>query len=336
MLYVCFFKIQNLRMPTSLRSRLSAARDWLLNNTITVDAVCDIIIGYAGGLIRQRTLEPPYYKVVTILELPNGLLASANEHNIAIWNVDTGECVHALRQHTANILALAVFPDGTLVSSAQDRAMIMWNTDTGEMLKQNWCMSSVRVIVAIPNSMELAYANNKDTCIYYRTFAGEPWPALKGHKKLIRDLVVLPENRLASSSDDKTVRVWSLATGNTLHVLRGHKALVRSLALLPNGHLVSGSGACELKVWDTTTGKCIRFWSYVGDAMYRPGIASLAIEADGQVIFGSKDNILTWDPTSDHVPVVLANLDFSDVRRAIVLSDGRVASCADRDIVIWE
>ncbi|HLJ96739.1 MAG TPA: protein kinase [Gemmataceae bacterium] len=63
--------------------------------------------------------------------------------------------------------------------------------------------------------------------------------------------------RLASAGDDKTVRVWDLATGHEVFPpLRGHAQLVYSVAFSPDGQsLASASDDKTVRIWDAKTGQ---------------------------------------------------------------------------------
>jgi WD40 repeat protein len=72
--------------------------------------------------------------------------------------------------------------------------------------------------------------------------------ALDGHAGCVNALTVLPDGRMASGSDDRSVRVWDAWTGACLATL-AHSTWVSLLAVLPSGELVSAGDEGQLRVW---------------------------------------------------------------------------------------
>ncbi len=78
-----------------------------------------------------------------------------------------------------------------------------------------------------------------------------------GHLGVINAVVFSPDGKtLASASDDQTVKLWELSTGNVLRTFRGHTSNVTSCDFSPDGNnIVSGSNDETVRVWDVASGK---------------------------------------------------------------------------------
>ena len=65
---------------------------------------------------------------------------------------------------------------------------------------------------------------------------------------MIRSIAFTPDGRqLVSASDDKTIRVWDLASGKTVRTIRGesapgHAGKVYAMALSPDGKWLAAGG----------------------------------------------------------------------------------------------
>ena len=69
----------------------------------------------------------------------------------------------------------------------------------------------------------------------------------------------LTASTLASGSDDNTVRLWDVQTGEQLRTLEGHTDGVTSVAFSPDGNtLASGSDDNTVRLWDVQTGEQLR------------------------------------------------------------------------------
>ena len=101
---------------------------------------------------------------------------------------------------------------------------------------------------------------------------------------------------LASGSQDKSVWLWEVSTGQSLKRLEGHAGGVRSVAFSPDGKiLASGSDDYNIRLWDTGTGQLLS--TLQGHAS---PVRSVAFRSDGRTFaIGSNDGtIQLWDAST--------------------------------------
>lgn len=113
-------------------------------------------------------------------------------------------------------------------------------------------------------------------------------------------MVFSPNGKLlAVGSDDKTIKLWDIASGKVIQTLTGHSNLVKSVVFSPDGKIVaSGSNDNTIKLWNVATGKEIR--TFTGHTSF---VTSLAFSNDGKVLAsGSADKtIKLWRLNLDDV-----------------------------------
>jgi len=81
---------------------------------------------------------------------------------------------------------------------------------------------------------------------------------LRGHSEGVVHVVILPGERALSASWDTTLRLWDLASGETLRVLDGHADQVTHVAALPGERALSASRDNTLRLWDLASGETLR------------------------------------------------------------------------------
>ena len=64
---------------------------------------------------------------------------------------------------------------------------------------------------------------------------------------------------LTSGSDDCTIGVWRVSSGECIKILKGHSFTVNSVVFSPNGeYLASGSWDKTIGVWRVSSGERIK------------------------------------------------------------------------------
>ncbi|HEX5270039.1 MAG TPA: hypothetical protein VFW33_06120, partial [Gemmataceae bacterium] len=77
---------------------------------------------------------------------------------------------------------------------------------------------------------------------------------LTGHSALVAGVCFSPDGRrLATASQDETVKLWDTATGQEALTLKGHTGMVTSVCFSADGNrLASASYDGTVRVWDAT------------------------------------------------------------------------------------
>lgn len=63
-------------------------------------------------------------------------------------------------------------------------------------------------------------------------------------------MAVLSNERIISGSDDKTIKLWNVNSGECIQTLTGHSSCVSSVAVLSNDKIVSASDDKTIKIWN--------------------------------------------------------------------------------------
>ena len=140
----------------------------------------------------------------------------------------------------------------------------------------------------------LAIGVNKDIHLYDVTDNNYLWRTFKGYTDDVTSVSFSPDGHyLASSSYDKSIRVWDLRSQNKPRLLKGHTHYVTSVSFSPHGrYLASGGEDNSVRVWDVECG-CER-WQLQG---HTDKVTSVSFSPDGRYLAsGGEDNsVRVWD-----------------------------------------
>ncbi len=225
-----------------------------------IEAPCHFTFDQQGqvDLRRSRRLEPQIAGGVTVLRdgqprvrleiVPdvasfsadgNVFVAYASDQGLAkAFDLRTGKTQDIENLHGDR---LAISPDGTLLATGYE------TPDDNKPIRP------------LPGGMVQAKQDSKkqlelhsNTVVELRRVAdGRVHRVLQGHKFAVRTAAFSPDGKIvATGSDDKSIRLWDVFTGQQRCELKGHNGAVLSLTFAADGSLlISGDKDGKVLVW---------------------------------------------------------------------------------------
>ena len=240
----------------------------------TESPFCNSMLGHTDVILTLATTKCKKY-----------LASGGKDRTIRIWNTETHECIAVLEGHTGDVTGLS-FGDPVAGSSsppllgsvAADLTLMLWNikdlvSDKKlKRLRDEQHLLPIEPVVLRSNpNMTMARAHEQDICcISFNPTA---------------DLI-------ATSSKDKTGRIWSLS-GKSVKlntVLKGHRRRVHSIAFSPHEKVVATcSGDKTIKIWSVHAGDGCKK-TFQGHA--NPVLSVQFINKGTQLLSASSDGVL--------------------------------------------
>ena len=161
----------------------------------------------------------------------------------------------------------------------------------------------------------------------------------EGHTHWVRTVTFSPDSKtIASGSEDQTVRLWDVETGQCLMVVDDHISRIGSVNFSPEGKLIaSGSDDQTVRVWSVLRKELIATLSGHNDK-----VRSVVFSCDGQTLVSASENrvVYFWNTnTWKRCQTLNLNEYGNYLLRSISLSpDGKTVASGgdDKTIRIWD
>jgi WD40 repeat protein len=136
-------------------------------------------------------------------------------------------------------------------------------------------------------------------------------------------------------TEGETIKLWDMTTGEERVALRGHVKNVCSVAFSPDGTpLASGSFDATLKLWDVATGK--ERATYGG---YTSWVDPVHFSPDGKTLasgsYGPHAEIKLWDVTTSKERATLRTTGWS-VESLAFTPDGKTLASGGASVRLWD
>jgi WD40 repeat protein len=182
---------------------------------------------------------------------------------IRVWDMATTRKLHSFPVHDLKVKALPLTPDGrTMATASYDKTVRVWEVAT---MKEQTRFPAVLsdptfglALTADGRNLAIGSADYDPTAIQWagnitirEVGDGKILRTLTGHTHAITCvLFTANEKVLASASSDRTIRLWSVATGSECAILTGHRHYVWSIAATADGKtLASASIDGTVRIW---------------------------------------------------------------------------------------
>ncbi|KFH41586.1 Ubiquitin homeostasis protein-like protein [Hapsidospora chrysogenum ATCC 11550] len=167
----------------------------------------------------ERLLIGHSHNVCTIDVSPKGdyIVSGGWDGQARVWNLEKWETEFTLGGHDGNaVWGVVAIDETTVVTGCADKSIRIFDlqqSSAGEVLPRStiYTPDVVRALCKVPSNhpsgADIASASN-DGIIRLWKLNGQQVEELHGHESFIYSLVGLPTGELASTGEDRTVRIW--------------------------------------------------------------------------------------------------------------------------------
>jgi WD40 repeat protein len=235
--------------------------------------IWDIHSGKCDAILYQNSAVTMFYI------LSGNLIGSISMDNtIKIWDVQTYECKCTLVGHTEipDFVTISFNGQCKRIISTCSNSIKIWNMNTHKCIHNITYQNDpeIKTKIYIDQRGKIIMESDDNTIKIISVITGKCDMILVGHTDTILSITMMPDGKIASSSQDKTVRLWDIDTnfenksyegpfkitnscivssefnsvGNDNLVKPSHNT-ISFLKILPDGRLIGYSTNGAILIW---------------------------------------------------------------------------------------
>ena len=226
-----------------------------------------------------ETTEPPVVRQLTSLD-ETVFFIPTNDFSVQVLDSTSKQVLKTFTGHKSNIVAIERLTDTKLVSGSTDGEIRIWSLDdnNNQLMSNGSTVAHERLTTLhVLSASKLASAGGDGKLMIWNLDDGKCEATLvhsPGYQptsqelffktkraipsKPVNTLALLSDNRLASGSNDSTIKIWNLDDSTCLAVLKGHSAAILALQVLSETILASASADTSVKIWNLASNQCVQ------------------------------------------------------------------------------
>lgn len=227
--------------------------------------------------------------------------------------------------------------DGGEIITSSEGAYVVWKTTSAQRTATLVAENGGHILAMSPDGRVLAtsvYGGKIQLWDYKAKKAGA---VIDAHRQEITDLCFINKDLLASSSEDKTVKVYKLAASSVEQKteIKGDWEAVTSLACAASGHVVfaDSEGAVNVASVEAGEDKAVKL------GKSPKGVLDVSISKDGKfVAAGIEDGrLIIWNTTKRGKPIEIPDAHPRKVLSVAFKANGKLMSSGgDRFFRLWD